>query len=702
MKAGVDAEAPAKVGPYRVEGRLGRGGMGEVYRGFDERLERPVALKHVLADLEGSPVALERLRREARSIARLNHPSIVQIHDWVEDENGCWYVMELVEGRTLKRLIAGRPLAAEQVVAIGCAVAGGLAAAHDAGILHRDLKADNVMVGDHGEVKLLDFGLAKSLQQQPEDLTLTHEGKIIGTVSTMSPEQASGIVLDERSDLFSLGILLYEAATGESPFLRDTAMQTLACICNRTQTAAFERNSEIPQALSDLIDHLLEKEPEARPAGAREVLARLSRIAAGSDGRGVELASTGTVSTTSAGIGPMPQASEVAAGRPGRGSRVEEAPTTDLPSRPISRTSSRVTSERRQITVLSAAVVTGRGEPLDAEALYELLPELERLAREVAARWESHLEESLGHRLVMCFGYPTAREDETRRAVLAALDLVEQVAKRGRELKQPLLARVGLATGLAVAAREGPQDRLILGRVLDLANGLQEAAEPGRVTLGTATHGLVDRLFECREQAAIRLPGTRDPVAVHQVVAARDDTTADHDLELVGRREELDLLLGRCRLARAGEGQVVLLSGAAGIGKSRLVRELETRIEADDVRVWKLLGSPDDRASPLRPLLEALRRPLELDATVKCSWTPPANLWIRRTWASKIRCCSAKPKAGRTPTRRIASAPRSSCMASRGARPKPRRRRYQGIRSRIISRFLRARKTPSGLSFAAV
>ncbi len=287
MRAGADVEAPSKVGPYRVEGRLGRGGMGEVYRGFDERLERPVALKHVITGQKGSPVALERLRREAKSIARLNHRAIVQIHDWVEADDGCWYVMELVEGRTLKKTIGGRPLPADQVIAIGCAVAEGLAAAHDAGILHRDLKSDNVMIADHGAVKLLDFGLAKSLQKGPEDPTLTSDGKIIGTVSAMSPEQASGVTLDERSDLFSFGILLYEAATGISPFLRDTAIQTLASICNRTQAAATERNAEVPQALSDLIDHLLAKEPEQRPENAREVLARLRRISAGVSGAAV-------------------------------------------------------------------------------------------------------------------------------------------------------------------------------------------------------------------------------------------------------------------------------------------------------------------------------------------------------------------------------------------------------------------------------
>lgn len=273
------APAPERVGPYRIDGPLGRGGMGAVYRGFDQRLERPVALKHVAGSLEDEPVALERLRREAKAIARLNHPAIVQIHDWVESDAGCWFVMELIEGRTLKQEIDGRRLSIHGVIHVGSAVAGGLAAAHAAGILHRDLKVDNVMISHYGAVKLLDFGLAKSLRKEPQDLTLTGEGKILGTAAAMSPEQASGEPLDERSDLFSLGTLLYEAATGVSPFAGATTMHTLSNIFNHTQTPAIERNPEVPPELSKLIDQLLEKEPARRPATAREVSARLNRLA---------------------------------------------------------------------------------------------------------------------------------------------------------------------------------------------------------------------------------------------------------------------------------------------------------------------------------------------------------------------------------------------------------------------------------------
>ncbi len=605
--------------------------MGEVYRGYDERLERPVALKHVLAGEKGSPLALERLKREAKAIARLNHPRIVQVHDWVEADDGWWYVMELVEGRTLKRVIDGRPLPVPQLLAIAGAIADGLAAAHDAGILHRDLKAENVMIGHRGAVKLLDFGLAKSLQQEAEDLALTREGKIIGTVSAMSPEQASGEMLDERSDLFSFGSLLYEAATGTSPFLRDTAVQTLACICNRVQPPAVELNFEVPEELSDLIDRMLEKDPGRRPASVREVLARLRRIAGGTAG---ELDSTELASRAVAAADAPTRVSNPATGR-GRATRTlsrRRAPSRTVshaerraarrgtrrasrrPSGALSSASS-VTSERRQITVLSAAIVTGGGEPLDSEALYELLPDLESLAIDLADRWQCHLEESVGDRMVVCFGYPAVHEDEARRAVHAALELVERVDRLGGELKQPLAARVGLATGLAVAAHDGTEDRLILGRTLELAHAVQGAVAPGGVAVGAATRELVERHFDCRDQEPVRLPGAAAPESAYRVVAVLGDTTADHDLDLVGRREELDLLLGRCRLARTGEGQVVLLTGAAGIGKSRLVRELESSVAASEVETWKLFGSSEDRGSPLRPVLEALRHRLELDAS---------------------------------------------------------------------------------------
>jgi tetratricopeptide (TPR) repeat protein len=271
---------PERLGPYRLEGRLGRGGMGEVYRAFDERLDRPVAVKLIRASSAEDPRARERFRREARAAASLNHPAIVQIYDIVETPEGDAIVMELVSGGTLASLLRSGPLDLERALRLGSEVAEGLAAAHARGLVHRDLKPENVMVTDSGHAKILDFGLAKRLATgEPGEASLSVAGAVLGTYRSMSPEQARGLPLDARSDLFSFGGLLYEALTGQAPFARETVLETLTGICNLRQPPVAALRPEVPEALSDLIDRLLAKAAADRPASAEEVAAELADLA---------------------------------------------------------------------------------------------------------------------------------------------------------------------------------------------------------------------------------------------------------------------------------------------------------------------------------------------------------------------------------------------------------------------------------------
>lgn len=277
---------PETIGPYRIEERLGGGGMGEVYRAYDDRLERRVAVKVIRPEAGDSATARERFRREARAAAGLAHPGVVQIFDIVERPEGDCIVMELVEGETLRRhLRRGRPSLAE-AVRIAREVAEGLAAAHAKGLVHRDLKTENVMITSDGRAKILDFGLAKRTDPEAEDLTVSVQGHVVGTSHAMSPEQAQGQPVDHRSDLFSFGSLLYELLTGEAPFRRDSLAQTLTWVCTRHPDPAHEVAPEVPEALSALADHLMEKDPADRPqsAGAvAAVLAHLEREVEGAD-----------------------------------------------------------------------------------------------------------------------------------------------------------------------------------------------------------------------------------------------------------------------------------------------------------------------------------------------------------------------------------------------------------------------------------
>ena len=260
-----------RIGPYRLVERLASGGMGEVWRAWDERLKRPVAVKHVLPHILEQPGARERFRREAEAGARLAHPAVVQIHDLVEEREGDWIVMELVEGKTLRQLLAAGPLAVRDAVRWGAEIAEGLAAAHAKGILHRDLKAGNVMVTLAGHAKVLDFGIARPLPAEDREAKLSQPGKLLGTSYAMSPEQALGQPLGPRSDLFSLGSLLYEMLTGEAPFRAASATATLSRVCGYRPLPVRHLRPEVPGELSALVDRLLEKEPAARPRDAGEV-----------------------------------------------------------------------------------------------------------------------------------------------------------------------------------------------------------------------------------------------------------------------------------------------------------------------------------------------------------------------------------------------------------------------------------------------
>lgn len=271
---------PQRVGPYRLERKLGAGGMGVVYAAWDERLERRVALKRIRPEGADDPRRRERFRREARAVAKLDHPAIVQIHDLLETPDGDWLVLQYVEGVTLAERLRQGPLPPEEVIALALDVLSALEAAHARGLLHRDLKAENVILARSGRAMVLDFGLAKlyapdsPASTAPASLT----GVLVGTYRSMSPEQANGLPLDPRSDLFSLGVLLYEAAAGVSPFQGETPVETLTRVCTHLQPPVRELSPAVPEPLSTLIDALLEKDVDRRPASAGKAVARLEAV----------------------------------------------------------------------------------------------------------------------------------------------------------------------------------------------------------------------------------------------------------------------------------------------------------------------------------------------------------------------------------------------------------------------------------------
>ena len=259
------------VGPYQILESLGSGGMGQVYLALDPRLDRRVALKVLPPEMASHPEKIKRFEREAQTVASLSHPGIVMLHSIEEADGLRFLTMELVEGETLSKQIPSRGFAMERFLSLAIALTDAVAAAHQKGILHRDLKPENVMLTPDGRLKVLDFGLAK-LRYDADDAdrttketqSVTQDGRIVGTVAYMSPEQAQGLPLDHRSDIFTLGILLYEMATGERPFRGNTNLSVLSSILKDSPRPASELRDDIPKPLARMIQRALEKRPEDR------------------------------------------------------------------------------------------------------------------------------------------------------------------------------------------------------------------------------------------------------------------------------------------------------------------------------------------------------------------------------------------------------------------------------------------------------
>jgi eukaryotic-like serine/threonine-protein kinase len=275
------------IGHYQIVSLLGKGGMGEVYRARDTRLDRTVALKILPADVAADADRVRRFEREARAASALNHPNILTIYDIGVDDGRHFIAAELVEGVTLRQKLEGRRLSPAEAVEVAAQVASALDAAHGAGIVHRDIKPENVMVRPDGLVKVLDFGLAKLAEAAPpvvdsQAATLarnsTEEGAVLGTPRYMSPEQARGLKVDARTDVWSLGVLIYEVVAGCRPFSGDTPSDIIAAILEREPPPLSQYASDLPAELGRIVAKALEKDREVRYQSAKELLADLRRL----------------------------------------------------------------------------------------------------------------------------------------------------------------------------------------------------------------------------------------------------------------------------------------------------------------------------------------------------------------------------------------------------------------------------------------
>src|SRR5437588_206972 len=601
------------LGSYRILEKLGEGGMGAVYLAKDARLGRRVALKLLPTHFARDDERVRRFEQEARAASALNHPNILTVHEIGESKGRRFIVTEFVEGRTLReRLTEGR-FALDEALDVCAQVAGALAKAHASGIVHRDIKPENVMVDEEGHVKVLDFGIAKQVAQVPSvdteapttaRIVNTASGVVLGTSTYMSPEQLRGQELDARTDIWSLGVLLYEMVAGRAPFEAQTYGDLIVAILHGEPPPLSDLGVESSEEIEAVLSRALAKDKDARWPSAKELQNELRRLKRQLD------FSAETVRDESAGE-PGRSASAPARLKPAAAKRP-----------PVASQRQQTTEQRRQLTVVFAdfAGLLPLTEGQDAEDVSELMSELWPLVDGVVGEHGGTVDKHVGETLVALWGAREAREDDPERAVRAALAMQSAVAEfvasnlphalaahalaehahaereatarddiaTGEVAGPPHLMRVGVSTGLVLLGEVGATGEVtVTGDPVRLASRLLQAAPVGSVLVSHDTYRHVRGVFTVHPPDTLEAAGRSEPVQFYRVRYAkprafRVQTGGLEGVEtrLVGRKGELRRMTDALETVfEEHELHVVTVVGDAGLGKSRLLYEFANWIE---------------------------------------------------------------------------------------------------------------------------
>ena len=596
-------------GRYRIEARLGQGGMGTVYRASHALIGRPVAVKVMRGDLAGRAEMALRFRREAILTSKLDHPCCVHVADVSPEGSAHAYlVMDLLEGEDLQRAIRRGPIPLRRAVEIAASVASALAHAHGLGVIHRDLKPENVflhMRDGREVVKVVDFGIARSGYEE----TITRAGEVFGTPQYMSPEQAidpSGV--DLRSDVYSLGATLFAMLTARTPLPDEPpALMLSRVVRGEIQRHPRAVSPSVPEWLDELVARCLARAPEDRPSSASEVEEALRR---------------GLPEMTALDPSPSNPAEtptlRIVDPRAVTRAVVEDAPRSSQRDR-----GTVVQAERRQLTVLVSELsnLDELTERIDIDDQHELLLGFRAACEEVIAAAGGRVARSIDSSMLAYLGYPQAHEDDAQRAVDAALEIVKRVRALQPSLSggAPLAleARIGLHSGQVMIEDGRERDSIeLVGTPPVVAARLARAAGPGEVLASAATHALLQGSFRCESRREHSVPNLSQPLASYRVLEARAFGTrfarklTGGLVPFVGRRREVEMLEDLWQRTREGNGQVVLLSGDGGIGKSRVVEELKSRLGGDPHTVLELQCWEHRQGSALHPVIQLLERTL--------------------------------------------------------------------------------------------
>jgi serine/threonine protein kinase/predicted ATPase len=568
----VAASTPTSFGRYEVRSTLGAGGFGAVYLGHDTQLGRPVAIKVLRGGSDVPRAEADQFLQEARRLAQLSHPGIVAIHDVGLDWGQIYIVSEFLDGPDLRGWLENYRPTWPEAAQIAMGVADALAHAHARLIVHRDIKPANIILTqDRGPV-LVDFGLGLDEARAGR----RELGVVSGTPVYMAPEQVAGVAhrIDGRIDIYSLGVVLYEMLCGHAPFRTTNINELMRQVRDDEPQPPRQVNREIPPELERVCLKALAKRLHDRYTTAADFAEDLRRVSQ----------AAGPSSPTSARqfMGAMST----------RGSQGTQSGTSQRDSVTSSSLRRRDReAERRQVTVLVCGCELFESasylETLDAEDQSAVLRNFQHACEQAVFPFDGAVVQCNEQGLLACFGYPVAHEDAPRRAVRAGLGVLAQSEVLAAQLRSEhdleLKLRIGIHTGPAVVGTAEDAVSLV-GEARNVAVRIEDIAEPGQIVITAATNRLIRGHFECTSLGPRSVKGASQPVELFLVQGIGGDLSPIEVAEragltpLTGRDHEISLLRDRWEQAQEGMGQVVLLVGEPGLGKSRLVHTIKQHV----------------------------------------------------------------------------------------------------------------------------
>ncbi len=608
------------VAGYKIVRLLGFGGMGAVYEAVHPIIGKRAAVKVIQAHAASSKSGIERFVQEARLVNQIRHPAIVDVFGFDALPDGRpVLVMELLEGETIGQMLARRGrLSSSEAISAMLPVLGALAAAHEAGVIHRDLKPENLFaVRASSMVKVLDFGIAKLIDAPPGSGMTSVTGAQLGTPKYMSPEQCRGQAIDGRSDLYAVGLILFELLAGRGPFGGGSPAEFLGQHLYAEPTPLGKYVSVDPR-LEELVMRLLHKEREQRPETAREVEHELrslqSVIAASAATEAVSIlpppqrpqTASPVVITAASGSPPATRPSALPPAPPVITDRPSQSPVRASVPPPEAISGTNTVEENRLCTILFADVsgFTALSERLPPEEVKEIIDGCFAAMTTVIEKHGGYVDKYIGDCVMAVFGVPRSTDNDAERAVHAALKLQQTVAKYGlrgrRHGRLRLSLRIGINTGRVFAGRVGGANRkdfTVMGDAVNVASRLQAHAPEAAIVIGRDTYRHVTGLFSVEELPPVIAKGKTEPLVCFRVLGHAAQRAVPHDefygatTAFVGRRGDLERLLDLLEQSIGDRrAHVVTLVGNAGAGKTRLRDELQRAIEARPERAFILSG----------------------------------------------------------------------------------------------------------------